>query len=245
VTLDQYQTAAWAFARPAVREGAAAFEHAELGALAEIGEVAGLFQKALRDGVPVDRDRLCAELGDVLWYAAAQSTLDGDDLRDSGRYTRDKDPLRAWGRVVGHCIDYPPDAVSWVSAMASAHGITLADVMRRNLEKLGERAATGTIGGSGEDRAELARLRLRVQNLEAAHERAEAEAADARQVHDRERIAKWLEACARGAETGARVGVTPPPAWVALRQCAAGVRRGAGIPDGPEYDAYAAHLVRE
>ena len=59
---------------------------------------------------------------------------------------------------------------------------------------------------------------------------------------DRERIAKWLEACARGAETGARVGVTPPPAWVALRQCAAGVRRGAGIPDGPEYDAYIAAL---
>jgi hypothetical protein len=59
---------------------------------------------------------------------------------------------------------------------------------------------------------------------------------------DRERIAEWLEACARGAETGARLGVSPPPAWAVLRQCALGVRRGAGIPDGPEYDAYIAAL---
>jgi hypothetical protein len=43
-----------------------------------------------------------------------------------------------------------------VAEIAGRHGITLAEIMEANVDKLARRAATGTIGGSGEDRAEVA-----------------------------------------------------------------------------------------
>lgn len=152
MTPDQYQLAAWRFARASVREGAAAIEHAELGLLSELGEVAGLFQKALRDDVPVDRDRLCLELGDVLWYAAACAMLRGRGLAviqpepDISRL-----PPRSLLFYAARSQSCLVPAV--VAEIGRPHGITIEEVMRRNLEKLGERAATCTIGGSGEDRA--------------------------------------------------------------------------------------------
>jgi hypothetical protein len=45
---------------------------------------------------------------------------------------------------------------AWVRDLAVAHGRTLEEVQTRNLDKLARRAATGTIGGSGEDRAAAA-----------------------------------------------------------------------------------------
>ena len=47
-----------------------ALEYCLLQLASEAGEAAGKLGKALRKGVPVDREALLAELGDVLWYVA-------------------------------------------------------------------------------------------------------------------------------------------------------------------------------
>jgi NTP pyrophosphatase (non-canonical NTP hydrolase) len=156
VTPAQYQIAAWAFARSSIREGDAALDHAAFGLVAEVGEVAGLFQKSLRDSVPVDVDRLVLELGDVLWYAAACATLQRDELfvaRREQPWVRAEDVAPgALGAVLAYA-QHPSQVAAWVRDLAVAHGRTLDEVQTRNLDKLGRRAATGTIGGSGEDRA--------------------------------------------------------------------------------------------
>jgi hypothetical protein len=43
-----------------------------------------------------------------------------------------------------------------VAEIGARHGIGLQEIMEHNIDKLARRAATGTIGGSGEDRAEVA-----------------------------------------------------------------------------------------
>jgi NTP pyrophosphatase (non-canonical NTP hydrolase) len=159
VTPAQYQIAAWAFARSSIREGDAALDHAAFGLVAEVGEVAGLFQKSLRDSVPVDVDRLVLELGDVLWYAAACATLQRDELfvarREQPWVRADDVAPGALGAVLAYA-QHPSQVVAWVRDLVVAHGRTLDEVQTRNLDKLGRRAATGTIGGSGEDRAAAA-----------------------------------------------------------------------------------------
>jgi NTP pyrophosphatase (non-canonical NTP hydrolase) len=159
VTSAQYQIAAWAFARASIREGDAALDHAAFGLVAEVGEVAALFQKSLRDSVPVDVDRLVLELGDVLWYAAACATLQRDELfvaRREQPWVRTEDVAPgSLGAVLAYA-QHPSQVAAWVRDLAVAHGRTLDEVQARNLDKLAIRAATGTIGGSGEDRAAAA-----------------------------------------------------------------------------------------
>jgi hypothetical protein len=61
----------------------------------------------------------------------------------------------ALGAVLAYA-QHPSQVAAWVRDLAVAHGRTLDEVQIRNLDKLGRRAATGTIGGSGEDRAAAA-----------------------------------------------------------------------------------------
>jgi NTP pyrophosphatase (non-canonical NTP hydrolase) len=169
VTPAQYQIAAWAFARASIREGDAALDHAAFGLVAEVGEVAGLFQKSLRDSVPVDVDRLVLELGDVLWYAAACATLQRDELfvarREQPWVCAEDVAPGALGAVLAYA-QHPSQVAAWVRDLAVAHGRTLDEVQIRNLDKLGRRAATGTIGGSGEDRAAAAECAAVVRYLQ-------------------------------------------------------------------------------
>lgn len=48
----------------------------------EAGEVVGKFAKAIRKGVPVDKEAVAKELGDVLWNVAAVATYLDLDLED-------------------------------------------------------------------------------------------------------------------------------------------------------------------
>jgi hypothetical protein len=152
MTPDQYQLAAWRFARPSVREGDKAQDHARYGLLAEIGELAAIYQKSVRDGVPVDRDRVRAELGDVLWYVAACATLSDLKMSDLGMHAPQPglSMLQLVQAATWHSLTTLPGLVAEI---AGRHGLGLAEVMEANVDKLARRAATGTIGGSGEDRA--------------------------------------------------------------------------------------------
>ncbi len=53
-----------------------------LGLVGESGEVADQIKKVLYHGHPVDKDKLSAELGDVLWYVAALCTKLGLSMSD-------------------------------------------------------------------------------------------------------------------------------------------------------------------
>lgn len=53
-----------------------------LGLAEEAGEVVGKYSKAIRKGVPVDKEAVVKELGDLLWFIAENATLLDVDLAD-------------------------------------------------------------------------------------------------------------------------------------------------------------------
>lgn len=67
MTPNEYQKLA---ARTAVYPECRAIEYLVIGLASEAGEVAGVVKKSIRSGQPIDPDRVCDELGDVLWYVA-------------------------------------------------------------------------------------------------------------------------------------------------------------------------------
>lgn len=119
---------------------------ARLGLMAEAGEVAGLFERALRAGQPdVDPDRVADELGDCLFYVALGSP--------------------SWGNMAGGCwttAGYPLSrgleaeilmlrlcgmeaALESIHALAHSIGLTLQEVAIRNRAKLERCNAEGSI----------------------------------------------------------------------------------------------------
>ncbi len=66
------------------------YKHAVFGLCAEAGEVAGLLQKEEYKGVPLDREQLQSELGDVLWYWTMVCSVYGFTLEEIMQYNIDK-----------------------------------------------------------------------------------------------------------------------------------------------------------
>src|SRR5258708_40337566 len=68
---------------------------AVLGVLGELGSLAGVIKKRIRDGDAYTsaREDLAEECGDVLWYLAAIATHYGLDLTRAVRNCTFKDPL--------------------------------------------------------------------------------------------------------------------------------------------------------
>ena len=50
--------------------------------VAEAGESLALFEKVYRKGVPVDRDKLMDELGDILWFLVSTCNMMDIDFVD-------------------------------------------------------------------------------------------------------------------------------------------------------------------
>lgn len=77
MTFDEYQIEAHASAAYGDRDMYPVLALAE-----EAGEVVGKFAKALRKDVPVDKEAIKKELGDVLWNVAEIATILDFDLED-------------------------------------------------------------------------------------------------------------------------------------------------------------------
>jgi len=78
--LSEYQDWVWETTTP--KEGDNGGWWAASGMVAEAGESLALFEKAYRKGIPVDRDNLMDELGDVLWFLAAVCNMMDIELMD-------------------------------------------------------------------------------------------------------------------------------------------------------------------
>ena len=121
-------------------------EYLRLLLIEEVGEVASLFAKSMRDGHEVDRDRLKKELGDVMWAA---TMLD----EQSPSMWRQVSPARsvAIRRVMFECIG--SDLPSWIAQyLCLACGFSPEEVALANVEKLRDRQARGVLHGAGDER---------------------------------------------------------------------------------------------
>lgn len=115
----------------------------QLGLLSELGEVAAILKRMLRDSTPLNvaQDRFDDELGDVLWYYAvldwerAQGNHDPQDRTGMGYWYWDAmiETTCRYARIAGLVVDYDRSRA-------------------RNIAKLASRAERGVIQGSGGDR---------------------------------------------------------------------------------------------
>ncbi len=103
LTLNDYQQAAGRTAAYPNRGNNLVYP--VLGLASEAGEVAGKLKKVIRDAEgklsAEQRERLLAEVGDVLWYVAAICTELGAPLEAVARANLDKLALRAERQVIG------------------------------------------------------------------------------------------------------------------------------------------------
>lgn len=126
-------------------------EYLRLGLLSEVGEVAGVLKRRVRDGV-VAPEKLLAEVGDLLWYlarlhrdtsvwsAAAKNVEEGS----SG----DIETLLEIAVLSGG----PVRTVSNFLSFLHAHSFTLEQVIASNTDKLEGRKQRNTIHGAGDER---------------------------------------------------------------------------------------------
>lgn len=142
---EKYQKAAWTFSTPE-----AGSDYFYFALLEEKGEALGVVAKAIRANIPVDIDKLTKELGDVMWQIAAIATSTERRLRPSHMYSGTFEPgyidrlAHAYksnmtsSKRIGFALDF-------VRCMAAMFKLDMIDIMTKNIEKLEERKAAGTI----------------------------------------------------------------------------------------------------
>jgi hypothetical protein len=115
-----------------------------LGLLSELGEVADVLKKAIRNGTPPEgaRRRLVDELGDVLWYSTI--TTYEASTSELGNLT-----LPTWIATIAFSGFTAESIMQWAKVV---YGITADECRAANIAKLTSRAERGVIQGSGGDR---------------------------------------------------------------------------------------------
>lgn len=113
-------------------------EYLRLGLLSEVGEVAGVLKRIIRDGWPMEvwRQKLVIELGDVAWYVAVKYE------ENRLAYHVDAIFMALWGLEIS----------SQVRARMTEANITWPEVFDAVIAKLRSRQARGVIKGEGDNR---------------------------------------------------------------------------------------------
>lgn len=126
--------------------------------LEEKGEALGVLAKAIRAGIPIDREKLKEELGDVLWNIAAIATTSEQPFVPSTEYsgTFNADYINRLAEayrkklVSKKRIQY---AIDFVRCLAAMFELDLQTIMMVNIEKLENRRLVKTIAAiSREDK---------------------------------------------------------------------------------------------
>lgn len=128
-----------------------------LGMLAEVGEVAEIYQKNIRDNTPIEPKDVLDELGDIAFYVHMLAAKGyGDPITC-------KEILAGVGENIVWTLK-PQDIMMNLTNMTldnvynamlkvgSWYGFTLSDILSANVTKLKRRIANGTINGSGSHR---------------------------------------------------------------------------------------------
>lgn len=152
---DTYAEQAWEFALPSARN----VQYLSLGLWGEVGELASLVAKSIRDETELDKTAVAKELGDVMWFLAGSASYgnNGDafaTLADGADLLReDVDPHSATEDFISSLITADlPRIFDEATKLAYSVGYTLDEVLELNLAKLKSRRDRGKITGSGDDR---------------------------------------------------------------------------------------------
>lgn len=112
-----------------------------LGLIGESGEVTDLIKKHLWQGHKLDRNKLCAELGDVCFYLAAEATLHGITLGD------DVVPIPHLGKPLGWlCRQLARDVVMYEMSRTDPENRYLTSVAIQKNALQGIFSTIATIG---------------------------------------------------------------------------------------------------
>lgn len=129
-------------------------EYLRLGLLSEVGEVAGVLKRRVRDG-EVAPEKLLAEIGDLLWYLArlhrdteTWSQAAKQDASQANHFPSDIDTLAAIALLSGG----PVPTVTHFLRFLRKHNFTLEQVITSNTAKLEGRKQRNTIHGAGDER---------------------------------------------------------------------------------------------
>lgn len=155
--------------RPAEIQGESQFWGPEtyllLGYLSELGEVASVVKRAMRDnkGMIDDRD-LDLELGDLLWYAVVMFCQSKAKLKDKQPQlfhpAEIPEPATWSGQIsfgqivqgIATLAHKPEAALASALGLIKYFGRDFGIVCNTNIDKLAKRAAAGTIKGKGDHR---------------------------------------------------------------------------------------------
>lgn len=128
-----------------------------LGMLAEIGEVAELYQKHVRDGVPIDPKDVLDELGDVSFYVHMLAAKGYGDLMTCklilqarvGVLPFEADPITLLRTLRNMNLK---DVYTVMISIGQYYGYSLHEIFAANVSKLKRRIANNSIRGSGSHR---------------------------------------------------------------------------------------------
>ena len=152
---DTYAEQAWEFALPSARN----VEYLSLGLWGEVGELASLVAKSIRDETELDKTAVAKELGDVMWFTASSAMfMDAEEdftslLKDAESIDNARTLVEEAEAVLDATIrtDFV-DLFDSIASLAHELGYTLDEVLEMNLAKLQSRRDRGKITGSGDDR---------------------------------------------------------------------------------------------
>lgn len=150
------------------------FDYLAPGLISEVGELCGLFAKAVRDSdSTMDKERsesACAEIGDILWFLAVSDAIgsaNGFDVDlEQVEAHADKSSsallvelsrvsaMMAGEYLTGHTVADKTvlHILQLLQLLANRLGSSVNDLAAHNLAKLRSRAKRGTLRGSGDYR---------------------------------------------------------------------------------------------
>lgn len=118
----------------------------------EVGEVFGVLKKHLRGDFSKEefREKLKAELGDVMWYIAMIDNYYGHDVSFALSVPQKHHKFSLLLKYT--TIQNPRILANVVEGIAGDYDITLSEILQYNIDKLEDRLQRDVIKGSGDNR---------------------------------------------------------------------------------------------